>query len=178
MTSMPASRSAAATTLAPRSCPSSPGLPTSTRILRCMLPPATRTISSPHPGARTRAATLARLPCIGHAPRPRVRSGCALALAALLVGKLELRGRLQVDAARLGEVLGGGRHRAAVLVLAQLDDVEALEQVLRGVRRFGALETERDVLAVAAQGLQQPRALFVLTPHAARAAEVSRRPAG
>src|SRR5215813_4384117 len=35
MTSMPASRSAAATTLAPRSCPSSPGLPTSTRILRC-----------------------------------------------------------------------------------------------------------------------------------------------
>src|SRR6058998_545270 len=34
MTSIPASRSAAATTLAPRSCPSRPGLPTSTRILR------------------------------------------------------------------------------------------------------------------------------------------------
>src|SRR5206468_10912280 len=41
MTSMPASRSAAATTLAPRSWPSSPGLPTSTRILRCMAPPGT-----------------------------------------------------------------------------------------------------------------------------------------
>src|SRR6267154_2936513 len=34
---MPASRSAAATTLAPRSCPSSPGLATSTRIGRCFL---------------------------------------------------------------------------------------------------------------------------------------------
>src|SRR5579862_138249 len=34
MTSMPASRRAAATTLAPRSCPSSPGLATSTRIGR------------------------------------------------------------------------------------------------------------------------------------------------
>src|SRR5258705_10854255 len=41
MPSMPASRSAAATTLAPRSWPSSPGLPTSTRILRCMAPPGT-----------------------------------------------------------------------------------------------------------------------------------------
>src|SRR6185369_15717064 len=40
MTSMPASRSAAATTLAPRSCPSRPGLATSTRmgraLVRCM----------------------------------------------------------------------------------------------------------------------------------------------
>src|SRR5216684_29184 len=34
MTSMPASRNARAITLAPRSCPSSPGLATSTRILR------------------------------------------------------------------------------------------------------------------------------------------------
>ncbi len=34
MTSMPASRSAAATTLAPRSWPSSPGLATSTRMGR------------------------------------------------------------------------------------------------------------------------------------------------
>src|SRR5437660_6979597 len=33
MTSMPASRSARAITLAPRSCPSSPGLATRTRIL-------------------------------------------------------------------------------------------------------------------------------------------------
>src|SRR5882672_3151862 len=33
MTSMPASRNARAITLAPRSCPSSPGLATSTRIL-------------------------------------------------------------------------------------------------------------------------------------------------
>src|SRR5689334_7857346 len=33
MTSMPASRSARAITLAPRSCPSRPGLATSTRIL-------------------------------------------------------------------------------------------------------------------------------------------------
>src|ERR1700756_3580583 len=33
MTSMPASRKARAMTLAPRSCPSSPGLATSTRIL-------------------------------------------------------------------------------------------------------------------------------------------------
>src|SRR6185436_7343477 len=39
MTSIPASRSAAATTLAPRSCPSSPGLATRTRILRCMHAP-------------------------------------------------------------------------------------------------------------------------------------------
>ncbi|TMQ71252.1 MAG: tetratricopeptide repeat protein [Candidatus Eisenbacteria bacterium] len=36
MTSMPASRKAAATTLAPRSCPSRPGFPTSTRILRAI----------------------------------------------------------------------------------------------------------------------------------------------
>src|SRR4029079_17954519 len=35
---MPASRRDAATTLAPRSWPSSPGLPTSTRILRSMHP--------------------------------------------------------------------------------------------------------------------------------------------
>src|SRR5690349_16932628 len=34
MTSMPASRSARAMILAPRSCPSSPGLATTTRILR------------------------------------------------------------------------------------------------------------------------------------------------
>src|SRR6266851_8101894 len=34
MTSIPASRNARAITLAPRSCPSSPGLATSTRILR------------------------------------------------------------------------------------------------------------------------------------------------
>src|SRR5919108_4234467 len=35
MTSMPASRSALATTLAPRSCPSSPGLATTTRMRPC-----------------------------------------------------------------------------------------------------------------------------------------------
>src|SRR5688500_18307425 len=37
MTSMPASRSALATVLAPRSCPSSPGLPTSTLILSSLI---------------------------------------------------------------------------------------------------------------------------------------------
>src|SRR3954447_9458072 len=36
MTSMPASRSARAMIFAPRSCPSSPGLATTTRILRAM----------------------------------------------------------------------------------------------------------------------------------------------
>src|SRR6202012_4006559 len=36
MTSMPASRSARAMILAPRSCPSSPGLATTTRILRAV----------------------------------------------------------------------------------------------------------------------------------------------
>src|SRR3989442_15716419 len=37
MTSKPASRSARATILAPRSCPSSPGLATTTRILRSVM---------------------------------------------------------------------------------------------------------------------------------------------
>src|SRR5215218_5146470 len=40
MTSMPASRSALATTLAPRSCPSSPGLATTTRMRPCATVPA------------------------------------------------------------------------------------------------------------------------------------------
>src|SRR4030095_12070428 len=39
MTSMPASRSALATTLAPRSCPSSPGLATTTRMRPCATVP-------------------------------------------------------------------------------------------------------------------------------------------
>src|SRR3990172_2174695 len=37
MTSMPASRSAMTTSAMPRSCPHKPGLPMSTRILRCCM---------------------------------------------------------------------------------------------------------------------------------------------
>src|ERR1022692_649187 len=48
---MPASRSARAITLAPRSCPSSPGFATSTRILRSAITTHLTTITQP--GARS-----------------------------------------------------------------------------------------------------------------------------
>src|SRR5919108_2180145 len=48
MTSIPASRSARAMIFAPRSCPSSPGLATTTRILRVEVAAAMSAILAPH----------------------------------------------------------------------------------------------------------------------------------
>src|SRR5258706_15503248 len=89
---MPASRNAAATTLAPRSCPSSPGFPTSTRILRCMPIP-----QGPSPRRDSALVVLVRL----HRQR--------------LLG-------LVVRAARHHEVLGAHGDRAPLLVALPAHD--------------------------------------------------------
>src|SRR5262245_52820769 len=68
MTSIPESRSAAATTLAPRSWPSSPGFPTSTRILRCMPPPSApfiQILALVELVSELRLGVLLDLPCRG-----------------------------------------------------------------------------------------------------------------
>src|SRR5439155_12099076 len=69
MTSMPASRSARAMIFAPRSWPSSPGLATTTRILRvCVLFTAAADLMGP---ARREAAAVLRPPASGALERSR-----------------------------------------------------------------------------------------------------------
>src|SRR5262249_18385351 len=89
---MPASRSAAATTLAPRSWPSRPGLPTSTRILRAIWshrPPATSeapsTIAPPRFAPRDERArslslpeAVAPLPYLGFHAGVRMKRQCLI----------------------------------------------------------------------------------------------------
>src|SRR4029450_12113487 len=73
MTSMPASRSALATTLAPRSCPSSPGLATTTPMRPCATVPAAPLAVACRPAPRCRAAPGTILP--GHLPAPTPNPG-------------------------------------------------------------------------------------------------------
>src|SRR5436309_1624408 len=85
MTSIPASRSARAITFAPRSCPSSPGLATSTRILRPVVvvmgysliardcaargaPPAPPAPAAPPPSAQP---AVAAAPLASYLPEPK-----------------------------------------------------------------------------------------------------------
>src|SRR5512133_2776174 len=66
MTSMPASRSALATTLAPRSCPSSPGLATTTRMRPCATVPAAPPAVAYLPPRAARARKLILRSQLGH----------------------------------------------------------------------------------------------------------------
>src|SRR5919109_992029 len=72
MTSMPASRSARAMIFAPRSCPSSPGLATTTRILRSAMSRDSRALLDPqrhrHVGLVDRAHDPVRAPAAHLAP--------------------------------------------------------------------------------------------------------------
>src|SRR5919201_1630563 len=79
MTSIPASRSARAMIFAPRSCPSSPGFATTTRILRP--PPEARACVWGLPSKRR--GSLLLLACLG-------RRGCVLSLQAVGLRRLEL----------------------------------------------------------------------------------------
>src|SRR2546428_4735085 len=122
---MPASRSAAATTLAPRSCPSRPGFPTSTRILRCMLSPGWNWGGTPDrltgenpPSARPHQPRGARHPAAASALRVRGAGRPSLqGLRALRVlTEREQPHGLVATALRLLELLGRGDEGAAVLV--------------------------------------------------------------
>ena len=68
MTSMPASRSARATTLAPRSCPSSPGLATTTRMRPCATVPAALSVSPAGPRSAAGPHLGRYYPAADHAP--------------------------------------------------------------------------------------------------------------
>src|SRR5262245_46935584 len=124
---MPASRNAAATTLAPRSWPSRPGLPTSTRILRGMF-----------------LLWRVRAECCRTIARGSFVSG----LVQLLLGFLVL-------APRLIEVLRTDRDGIAVRILGDSHHA-ALQQVERGTRGFLGLEEPCAIVAVAADGLEPP----------------------
>src|SRR5918993_1508432 len=78
MTSMPASRSALATTLAPRSWPSSPGLATTTRMRPCATVPAPLLGPPPPAPLRCRAAPGKILPGHRAAPTPGSRRTIAV----------------------------------------------------------------------------------------------------
>src|SRR4029453_14758811 len=70
MTSMPASRSALATTLAPRSCPSSPGLATTTRMRPCATVPAAPLAVACRPGLAAGPHLARYYPAISPPQRP------------------------------------------------------------------------------------------------------------
>src|SRR5215467_12052123 len=75
MTSKPASRRARATILAPRSCPSSPGLATSTRILR-----VAAAVAAPlAPGSGRMGGVLRLALKVRAQARARLRDGVAIA---------------------------------------------------------------------------------------------------
>src|SRR5436309_6055340 len=133
---MPASRSAAATTLAPRSCPSRPGLPTRTRILRCMR-------SSPR-DIHARSATVGHYTASAGSPL-KVRLQRERAPAVL------------VASSRFLEVLGRSRNRVSLIVERPPHDAEALEQQQGRAGAVLGLEVEGAVFTVAAQGLDPPR---------------------
>src|SRR5262245_26603956 len=146
---MPASRSAAATTLAPRSCPSRPGLPTRTRILRCMRSP----IGSGFQGTWRPSSSIADP---GTLARPWV-----------LVPNRQLRLGGLVAPARLLEILR--RRRDHALVVDGLQDHSLFQEQVQ--RRFGGFTGRERVEAkvpVAAQGLEPPRARGSGFPHDAR----------
>src|SRR5215218_7864277 len=77
MTSMPASRRALATTLAPRSCPSSPGLATTTRMRPCATVRCPSRRPFPGPPLRCRAVPGTILPGHPAAPTTDRRGGPA-----------------------------------------------------------------------------------------------------
>src|ERR1044071_6159323 len=120
---MPASRNAAATTLDPRSWPSSPGLPTSTRILRGMW-------------------LLWRV---------RAERSGTIARGSLVHGLVERLLGLLVLAPRPVEVLGPDGDGIAVRVLEGTHHA-ALQQVERRPRGFLGLEEPGPIIAIAADG--------------------------
>src|SRR5438552_9983100 len=124
---MPASRNAAATTLAPRSWPSSPGLPTSTRILRGM-------------------SLLWRV---------RAERFGTIARGSFVHGLVELLLGLLVLAPRLVEVFGADDDGIAIRVLGGTHHA-ALQQVERGPRRFLGLEEPGAIVVVATDGFEPP----------------------
>src|SRR5262245_10260027 len=142
---MPASRSAAATTLAPRSCPSRPGFPTRTRILRCMVSPGWI-------AARDRPRARRKYTNRGASVQPSMQRPGAFAVA-----ERQQPDGLGVTPARLLELLGGRQDRTLVLAARVHHHRALLEQLERGVGSLFHLEAVAHVLAVATQQLQPPR---------------------
>src|SRR2546426_12684241 len=133
---MPASRSAAATTFAPRSWPSRPGLPTSTRILRG--------IESSRLGwERSFAPDYSR-----RAERAPRRAGPqAVPGARLLFVRVQRPHGLLVDAPRLVEIRGARWLRLAILVEARAHD-PASQEIERRVGGLLGLEEPRAIVTV------------------------------
>src|SRR6185503_20801576 len=110
MTSKPASRSARATILAPRSCPSRPGLATTTRTLRSVMWGSLQELAQPLPGLHDLIAVA------GHQLPVET---LAVSVPARNEVQMEVRDRLegggpvgleQVEPVRLQRVLDGRRH--------------------------------------------------------------------
>src|SRR6185503_15899768 len=141
MTSMPASRSAAATTLAPRSWPSRPGLAISTRMGSSIVPPSENRRLAP--GAEDLAQH------VHHLAQRRV------GLGALHEGGHEVHRRAGVDAdavERLAHLGGAARpaqlaQLAAALALGLVADLEHLEAVVLLVRLHELVDAHDDLPA-------------------------------
>src|SRR5215510_1660708 len=157
---MPASRSAAATTLAPRSCPSRPGLPTRTRILRGMASPGSRRAG--RPAERSRKYTTRRQSTRSlHRPGP------------LSVPEREQTLGLVVPTLRLVELLVRGHERPAIIVRRVAHHPARFEQIERDPRRLLDGEAEAHVFALGPQQLEPPRVHARRPAHHARAGEVA-----